>query len=353
MKVFGVVMAGGDGTRFWPLSRKETPKQLLNMSGKDAIINETIDRLMPAVTHETYIVTNRTQAENLKSIVKERVSSDHILIEPAARNTSACIGYAAFEILKKEGDAVMVITPSDSFIKNGEEYARILNIAVQYAEKTNQLVTIGITPTYPATGFGYIECGESDEIAKPVIRFVEKPDQEKAQEYIDRGDYVWNSGIFVWKASVILKKFKELLPDLYELLSKIADCIGTEEEFRMLDELYPQLRSISVDYGILEKAGNILVIPGEFGWYDVGSLDMLGVMHQADENGNVIIGNAAQIDTKNTIIYTKNKLVATVGLENMIVIDTPDITLVCPLDKAQEVKKIVEKLKQQGRIDLL
>ncbi len=353
MKVFGVIMAGGDGTRLWPLSRRGTPKQLLNMSGKDVIINETIDRLKPAVTHDLYIVTNKAQADKLKSIVNGRVSFDHILIEPTARNTSACIGYAAIEILKKEGDSVMVITPSDSYIRNNEEYARILNLAVRYAETTDKLVTIGITPTYPATGFGYIECGKSNAIAKPVIRFVEKPDFDKAQEYIHCGDYLWNSGIFVWKASVILQKFQELLPDLYHQLTKIADSIGTTKEFQILEELYPQLCSVSVDCGILEKTDDILVIPGEFGWYDVGSLDMLGVLREADEDGNVIIGNAVQVESSNLIIYSKNKLVATVGVENMIVIDTPDITLVCPVDKAQKVKKIVEKLKQQGRVDLL
>lgn len=353
MKVYGIIMAGGDGTRCWPLSRKATPKQLLNLSGNDVLINETIDRLMPAVTHEIFVVTNTLQFENLKKAVHGRVPSGHIFVEPTARNTAACIGFAAIEIIKKYGDGIMVIAPSDSYIKDNAEYARILNLAVDCAKKTEKLVTVGITPTFPATGYGYIECGASESPAKPVLRFVEKPDKERAKEYLKSGDYVWNSGVFIWKASVILQKYKELLPDVYESLLKISAAIGTPDEKRVLDEVYRDIRSISVDYGILEKTGDILVVPGEFGWSDVGSLDMLNVLRAYDENENIISGNVVALDTNRSILYSQNKLIATVGLENIIVVDTPDVTLVCPKDRAQDVKKIVEELKKRGQEEVL
>lgn len=354
MKVYGIILAGGDGTRFWPLSRKATPKQLLNLSGKEVIINETIDRLMPAVTHDIFIVTNSAQSENLKKTVRGRVPANHILVEPAARNTAACIGFAAIEILKHYGDGIMVIAPSDSYIRDSDEYARVLNTAVDYAKNTGKLITVGITPTFPATGYGYIECGCSEEPAKPVIRFVEKPDLESAEKYLEKGDYVWNSGVFIWKASVILQKYKECLPDVYAGLLRISAAIGTPDEERVLDEVYPYMRSVSVDYGILEKTGDILVIPGEFGWCDVGSLDMMDVLHQKDGNGNITVGDAVAVDTENSILYSDNhKLIAAVGLENFIVIDTPDVTLVCPKDRAQDVKKIVEELKNRGRQEVL
>lgn len=353
MKVYGIIMAGGDGTRFWPLSRKETPKQLLNLSGKEVIVNETIDRLKPAVTQDIFIVTNSTQAGKLKRIVSSRIPESHVLVEPAARNTAACIGFAAIELMKRCGDGVMVIVPSDSYIRDNAEYARVLNTAVGYAEATGKLVTVGTTPTFPATGYGYIECGESDEAVKPVIRFVEKPDLQHANEYLKKGDYVWNSGVFIWKASVILQKYKELLPDVYDALLKITDAIGTEREESVLDEVYPQIRSVSVDFGILERTGDILVVPGEFGWCDVGSLDMMGALHERDENGNVVVGDAVQIESKDTIVYSKKKLIVTVGLENIIVVDTPDVTLVCPKERAQDVKKIVEELRKRGREEVL
>lgn len=353
MKVYGIIMAGGDGTRFWPLSRKATPKQLLNLSGKEVILNETIDRLMPAVTREIFIVTNSAQAENLKKIVSGRVPENHVLVEPAARNTSACIGLAAIQVKKKYGDAVMVITPADSYIHDNEEYARVLNTAVSYAEQTGKLVTVGIKPTFAATGYGYIKYKESDDEAKPVVRFVEKPDAEHAEQFLKSGDYLWNSGIFVWKVSTILKKFRELLPDIYEELLKISDAFSTDERERVLNAVYPKIRSVSVDYGIMEHSEGILVVPGDFGWHDIGSLDMIGVLHDSDENGNVVVGDAVQVNSHDCVIYSKNKLVVTLDVDDLIVVESPDVTLVCPKSKAQEVKKIVEELRKRGREEVL
>lgn len=355
MEIYGVIMAGGGGTRFWPLSRQKTPKQLLNLSGKDLMVNETIDRLKMTVPGKNmFIVTNAAQVESMKKATEGRVMAEHILSEPSARNTAACIGYAAVEILKKYGDGVMVIAPSDAYIKDWQEFTNVLSVAVNTAEKENKLVTIGITPTFPATGYGYIKFSHTDaNEAKVVEEFKEKPDLKTAEEYIKSGDYVWNSGMFIWKASTIMEHFQRLLPDIYEDLMTIEDAMGTEEEYNVIEKVYPQIRKISVDYGIMEKSDDVLVVSGEFGWNDVGSWDMMNVLHNEDSKGNISIGDILSIDTANTIAYSENKLVATVGVDNLIIVQTKDAILICNRDKAQDVKKAVDALKELGREDLL
>lgn len=359
MKRYGVIMAGGGGTRFWPLSRKERPKQLLNLSGKDFMINETLDRLSSAVERENmFIVTNVSQAELMKKETEGKLWKDHILSEPAARNTSACIGYAAMEILRKYGDGIMCVLPSDHFVKDEEEFKNVLEAAMAAAEQTDALITIGIEPSFAATGYGYIKSkqGSGTSIGdinnknySIVEEFVEKPDEETAKKYIKSGDYLWNSGMFIWKASTILSYMEWLLPDVYHCLSEIGDAMGTEKEQETIEKIYPLIPKISIDYGIMEKADNVLVIPGNFGWNDIGSLDMLCLMKEADENGNVRYGETLCEDSSNCIIYGTDKLVATMGLENMIVVQTKDAVLVCPKDRAQEVKTIVDQLAEQGR----
>lgn len=354
MKTYGVIMAGGGGTRFWPLSRKQTPKQLLNLSGKDVMVNEAIDRLARVTDYKNvFIVTNATQKSKMVEVVSGRITENHILAEPAARNTAACIGYAAIEILKKYGDGVMLITPSDAYIKDSEKFADILKVAVREAQASDKLITIGISPTYPATGYGYIQYARSDKQAKNVLKFVEKPDREKAKDYLKSGDFVWNSGMFVWKASVILNNFKTLLPEVYSYLEKMSDSFGTKNETDVINELYPQIPSVSIDYGIMEKSKDIVVIPGEFGWNDIGSLDMFNVIHDEDDNGNVLLGDVLAFDTKHTTLYSSGRLVAAIGVDNLIVVETPDAILVCQKDRAQDVKKIVEELKSNDREALL
>lgn len=354
MNVYPVIMAGGGGTRFWPLSRKETPKQLLNLSGKDAMINETVARLVRiADSANIFIVTNAAQAEKMMRVTAGRVPAENILREPSARNTAACVGYAAMKIMKTFGDGVMVVTPSDAYIRDEAEYARILQIAVQAAEEKNALVTVGITPTFPATGYGYIRCEQGGGAVRKVGAFVEKPDLERAKAYLASGNYVWNSGVFVWKASVILEKFRTLLPDIFEDLETIAAAFGTPDEEKVLEEVYPQIRSISVDYGIMEKSDNILVVPGEFGWNDVGSWDMMNVLHKEDAEGNIVLGDALVVDSTNTTVYAGSRLVAVVGADDLVVVETKDAVMVCPRSRAQDVKKLVDALKEQKRTDVL
>ena len=354
MKTYGVIMAGGGGTRFWPLSRQATPKQLLNLSGKDLMVNEAIDRLSKtADKNDIFIVTNKTQVAKMLEATNGRIQKNHILSEPSARNTAACIGYAALEIIKKYGDGIMVITPSDAYIKNESEFTRILGIAVKAAEEKDALVTVGITPTFAATGYGYIKFQKSGENVLKVLEFKEKPDEATAKKYVESGEYAWNSGMFIWKASTILKNFERFLPDIYADLQKIGDAMNTADELKVIDEVYPKITSISIDYGIMEKADNVYVVPGEFGWNDVGSFDMLGVLHDADENGNIKIGDQINVDTKNCITYSSGRLVAKIGLENVVVIETGDAILVCDKNKVQDVKKVVEQLKAAGRTELL
>ena len=354
MQTYGVIMAGGGGTRFWPLSRHEVPKQLLNLSGKDLMVNETIDRVATLCDKsDIFIVTNVDQVPGMEKATTGRIKPDHILSEPSARNTAACIGYAAFEIVKIYGDGVMCIFPSDHYIKNEAAFTATLKDAIAEAEQ-GSLVTMGITPTFPCTGYGYIRFDKTEtDTAKKVVEFKEKPDLKTAEEYVASGEYSWNSGMFVWKASVILAEFERLLPDVYACLTKIADAMGTTDEKKVIDEVYPTIPSISIDYGIMEKSDKVKVISAEMGWNDVGSWDNLGVLHEADSDGNVFAGDHLAIDTKGCITYSKKRLISTVGVENLIIVETDDAIMVVDKSRAQDVKLIVEELKEQGRSELL
>ncbi len=354
MKTYGVIMAGGGGTRFWPLSRQATPKQLLNLSGKDLMVNEAIDRLSKTVAKENiFIVTNEAQVAKMLEATNGRVNRSHILSEPSARNTAACIGYAAMEIQKKYGDGIMVITPSDAYIKNEAEFTKVLDIAVKAAEEKDALITVGITPTFAATGYGYIKFQKSSDRVLKVLEFKEKPDKQTAQQYLDSGEYAWNSGMFIWKASTILKNFQRFLPGIYKDLCEIGDSMKTDSEYSVINKVYPKIESISIDYGIMEKSEDVYVVPGEFGWNDVGSFDMMGVLHEADADGNICIGDRINIDSKDCITYSSGRLVATIGLENIVVVETKDAVLVCDKSKVQDVKKVVEQLKKDKRAELL
>lgn len=362
MKKYGIVMAGGGGTRFWPLSRQEEPKQLLNLSGKDTMVNETIDRFAGVVDQEDiFIVTNVTQAPKMTTVTSGRVRADHILAEPAARNTAACIGYAAMEIVRKYEDGVMCIVPSDHFIKNIKEYKNIISAAMTAAEQTDKLVTIGIRPDFPSTGYGYIRSKKGSEEVIPgydktyatVEEFVEKPDRETAASYLAAGNYVWNSGMFIWKASTILKQFELLLPDVYACLCEIGDAMGTPAEKETIERVYPVIPKISIDYGIMERAKEVLVMEGDFGWNDVGSLDMLTLVRDTDENGNVIYGEQLNLDTEGCISYGTDKLVATVGVKDLIIVQTSDAILICDKKRAQDVKLVVDELRAQGKHEYL
>ena len=350
MKIYNVIMAGGGGTRFWPLSRQAHPKQLLNLSGEDALINETIKRINNLADKENlFIVTNEKQIDLLKNTVGEMCHHTNVLPEPSARNTAAAIGYAAFSIMKKHGDGIMCVYPADHYIKNEIEFTNILNKAIKVAKENDKLVTIGITPTFPSTGYGYINFDKEvsyNKIAYDVMEFVEKPNYEKANLYVESGKYVWN-------VSKILEDFKRYLPKVYDKLENLSKYIGTDKEDEMLKKIYPTIPSISIDYAIMERSNDVVVVPGDFGWNDVGSWDVLGAIYPTDEDGNIKRGENISIDTKDCIVYSDDKLISTVGVKDLIVVSTKDAVMVCRKDKAQDVKKIVDKLKEKETIKYL
>ena len=348
-------MAGGGGTRFWPLSRQATPKQLLNLTGKELMINETIDRLQPIIRRaDTYIVTSAQQATQMQSATSGRIGCDHILLEPATCNTAACIGYAAVTIAKLHGDGIMCIFPADHHIADEVSFRDTVSIAIDHTQVTDHLVTIGIKPSFPCTGYGYIRFDKTiSNAVKPVIEFKEKPDYQTALTYLSSGEYVWNSGIFIWRASAILAAFKRLLPDIYTDLMVIQNAIATADEERVLNTVYPNIRKISIDFGVMEKSDQVVCIPSEFGWDDIGSWDMMNILHKKDQEGNIILGDASCINTTNAVIYSSGRHISVIDMDDVVVVETADSVLVCKQSKAQNVKLAVEKLKAIGRVDLL
>ena len=354
-----VIMAGGKGERFWPKSRINLPKQFLSLTddGK-SMIQHTVERVKSLVNIENiYVVTN----EMYKNLVLKHVpdiSEENIIIEPVAKNTAPCIGLAAIHIAKKDINSKMIILPSDHLIKFNEIFIDTLKTALDVVEKGDNLATIGITPNYPETGYGYINFTKGESFKDStniyeVLRFVEKPNLEKAKEYLTSGQYLWNSGMFVWKASTILKNFKEYLPEIYEGLQKIGKSINTGKYEEVLKKEFLNLPSESIDYGIMEKAKNIYVIPGNFGWDDVGSWLSLERINKTNQDGNVITGNVISIKTKNTIIQGSDKLIATIGLEDIVIVDTDDVTLICHKNNTQEVKEIISNLRICNRNEYL
>lgn len=354
MKTFGIIMAGGGGTRFWPLSRLKRPKQLLNLSGKSEMINETAERLKKVLPKENlFVYTARVQKKKVIETAAGRIFPENVIAEPCAKNTAACIAYAAVKIVKEHGDGVMIVSPSDAYVKNEDEYARILGKAATAAEKSDSLITVGIKPTFPATGYGYIKAGETEGEFKRVERFVEKPDLITAEKYVADGGYLWNSGVFIWKASAILKEFEKYLPDIYAEFKNVYSALNTPKESKAANAVYSKIRSVSIDYGIMEKAENVFVAVGDFGWNDVGSWDMLGAIAGTDGRGNTLKGDVIAIDSENSVVYSEKRLVATVGIKDLVVVETADAVLVLPKSRAQEAKKIVEELSAAGRKELL
>ena len=352
MKRTALIMAGGKGERFWPRSRVSLPKQFLSLTddGK-TMIQLTVERISPLVNIEdVYIATNK----NYKELVKQQlpgIPEENILCEPVGRNTAPCIGLGAAHVAKKYDDATMIVLASDHLIKNNEIFTETFTQACEVAEKGENLVTIGITPNYPETGYGYIKYDQNTKegSAYAVEKFVEKPVLEVAKEYLADGHYLWNSGMFVWKVSTILNNFKKLLPESYAALMKIKESVGTADEETVLNKEFMNLEAESVDYAIMEKADNIYIIPGNFGWDDIGSWLAVGRIKKTDDDNNVVNGNVVTVNTKNCVIEGADKLIATVGLRDMVVVDTKDATLISTKENAGEIKKVLAKLRETGK----
>lgn len=358
MKITAVIMAGGKGERFWPQSRADRPKQFLSLTNDgETMIQKTVNRLSGIVEPEDiFVVTNKQYFHLVREQLPD-LSEENIIAEPASRNTAPCIGLAAGIIEKRYGeDTVMLVLPSDHEIKLASMFKDTLMQAVNVAERNGNLVTIGIPPTYPETGYGYINFDgnkDAENGAYKVIRFVEKPDVEKAKRYVNSGEYLWNSGMFVWKTSSILGNIQKYLPDMYEILKSIINSYGTETYEQELEKTFPLIKGESIDFGVMEKAGDIFTIPGSFGWDDVGSWLAMERINPTNEYGNVVRGDVISIDTASSTIIGGGRLIATVGVEDLIVVDTDDAVLICAKEKAQEVKRVIDNLKICNRRGLV
>ena len=348
MKITALIMAGGRGERFWPKSRKNMPKQFLSLTddGK-TMIQLTVERISSVVDMEDiYIATNKDYKELVRSQLPG-IPEENILCEPVGRNTAPCIGLGAVHMAKKYDDAIMLVLPSDHLIKFNKMFLSVLKDSCDVAEKDRNLVTIGITPAYAETGYGSIKFDSHvmEGRAYKVDRFVEKPSLEVAKEYLETEEYLWNSGMFVWKLSSILYNLERFMPETFAGLRRIQASIGTPEEEDVLRKEFAQFQSQSIDYGIMEKAENIYTVPGTFGWDDVGSWLAVERIRKSNEMGNVVSGNIITVGTHNCIIQGEKKLIATVGLEDLIIVDTEDATLICAKDSTADIKKVLENLK--------
>ena len=355
-KKTALIMAGGRGERFWPRSRQNMPKQFLSLTddGK-TMIQLTVERILPLVNMEDiFIVTNRSY----KDLVREQLPDlpdENILCEPVGKNTAPCIGLGAVHMAKRYDDAVMMVLPSDHLIKYTSLFLNTLSDACEVAEQGGNLVTLGIAPDCPETGYGYIKFQPEQTLGRAfaVERFVEKPDLETAKAYLASEQYLWNSGMFIWKTSTILKNLQTYLPETYRGLYKIGEAIGTPMEEQVLEREFQAFEAESIDYGVMEKAKNIYILSGAFGWDDVGSWLAVGRIKRSNELGNVVNGNVVTVDTRNTTIQGSEKLIAAVGLEDMIVVDSEDALLICEKDHAGDIKKVLENLKICNRTEYL
>lgn len=351
--VYAVIMAGGSGTRFWPKSTKKYPKQFLNLFGEGTMIQNTANRIKELIPQERILVVTN---DSYVDIVKEqlpKVPDTNIVGEPVAKNTAPCVAIAAELLLKQDPDAVMVVLPADHHITDPEEFQNILASAIAKAESGSDLVTIGIKPDRPETGFGYIHADSAqvesvkNYSVEKVMAFKEKPNLETAEEFVASGDYYWNSGMFVWKADTVIKEFEKQLPAMHDLLKEASQDLYTDLHNAAINEFYFDCESVSIDYGIMEGAKSVYVVPGEFGWNDVGSWTAVYELGEKNKDGNAIQAvNVTFARSQNNLVFSNSgKMISLVGMENVAVVETENSILICDLNQAQGVKEIVEQLK--------
>lgn len=351
---YAVIMAGGGGTRLWPISRKDSPKQLLPLLGQETLFQSTVRRLENLFPPERILVVTVAEQAAQMQVQAPDIPIENYLIEPEPRGTASVVGLAAAVLKKRDPEAMMAILTADHFIRNKDLFRYLIRTAFDVAAK-GYLVTLGITPTFPSTGYGYIEQGEplDGDYKYPVYaveRFKEKPDQETAEQLLRAGDHSWNSGMFVWKVDTILAEIERQMSELSKAVLSIADAWDTSDRNEVVSQHWTNLKSQTIDYGIMEKAERVAVLPaGGLGWSDVGSWDSLFEVLFPDINGNVQV-NAQNLllDTNNTLVYGKNdeRLIVTIGLDDMVVVDSGDVLLICKIDQSQKVRDVVEHLKK-------
>jgi mannose-1-phosphate guanylyltransferase len=353
-----VILAGGRGTRFWPRSRTRTPKQLINILGKSTMLQQTVERLQPLVPADRiWSVTNAEQTIALRKQLPAGARK-RVLTEPLGRNTAAAIALAAIHIRHAaKGDALMAVLPADHYIAEPVRYRQIVRAALDVAAADRRMVVLGIPPTHPETGFGYIEKKEKsfrkgDCEVFPVRRFTEKPELALAKEYVASGKYQWNAGMFFWRVSTFLDALREFLPATHEALERLSRHIGKRSYETQLKKIYLKLENISVDYAILERAAagsaeNVFVIPAEIGWSDIGSWAAVYELLAKIPGENISAGPGETLDAHGNFLWSPNKFVAAVGVRDLVMVETPDAILICPRERAQDVGKIVKALEQR------
>jgi mannose-1-phosphate guanylyltransferase len=359
-KVYAVIMAGGAGTRFWPASRSLRPKQLLPLAGdsEETLLAATVRRLAPLVTPDRVIVVTGEHLAEATAKAVPGVPRAQILCEPAPRNTAPCIAWATATVARLDPEALVAVLPSDHFIADEEEFRRVLDRALKTAAG-GRVTTVGIVPTRPETGYGYIEVGdaiEGETGAKTVVRFVEKPDRARAEEFLAGGRHLWNAGMFFFRASDMAQLVERHLPELASGVAKIDAAARSGNESDVVKAVFPTLPSVSIDHGVMEKAAGLAVVPGAFGWNDVGSWQSAWELGNPDASGNALSAGAVAIDAKNNLVRTLGggkKMVALVGVNDLVVVETEDAILVIPRERAQDVRLVVEALKASGRTELL
>lgn len=354
---YAVIMAGGTGTRLWPLSRQDRPKQALTLVGDQTMFQLAVERIRPVFpAGRILVITRREHASILMTQVPE-LPPENFILEPEGRGTAPAIGLAAIHLQQRDPDAIMAILTADHFISDTGQFCKVLKAAGKLAANDN-LVTLGIHPSSASTGFGYIEHGleleESDGFpVHAVQRFTEKPHPDEAGRMVASGMYSWNSGMFICRTGRMLEEFERQMPAFYSQLMEIKDSLGTPGYQPVLESLWPRIEKQTIDYGVMEAARRVVVIPVEIGWTDVGSWGSLFDLLPANDSENVLVGDHLDIDTQRTLVFGKNRLVATLGVKDLIIVDTEDALLVCSREHEQEVKRIVEKLQEIRRNQLI
>lgn len=345
-------MAGGIGSRFWPVSRTSRPKQFLDIldTGK-SFIRQTYERFLPLIPPENFLVVTQAKYLNLTKEHLPELNDDQILLEPLGRNTAPCIAYAAFKLQAKNPGATMVVTPSDHLVLNEREFEKAIGDGLDFAEEHHTLVTVGIRPDRPDTGYGYIQFDNEHKTGSlnRMKTFTEKPSLEVAKMLVESGEFVWNSGIFIWRTADILQEFEQHLPELNQQFLSIAEAYNTPGEQEAINRIYPECRNISIDFGIMEKTRNVYVRCAEFGWSDIGTWNSLYLHSRKDEAGNAVSGDALLYDTQGCIVrLPKGKIGVVQGLEDCIVVDTGDALLVCRRGEEQQIRRFVEDVRQKA-----
>jgi len=350
-------MAGGIGKRFWPRSRKNYPKQLLNIVSEDSMLKLTYDRLLKITSKEKIFIV---AGENLKHVMLDSIidfPEENYIVEPSGKNTAPCIALAAAIISKNDPNAVMGVFPADHLIENFESFKESIKDGENVAKLHSGLVTFGITPTRPATGYGYIQYDRKlpllENTAYKVKTFAEKPNPETAKRFLETGEFLWNSGMFIWKAKDILTSIKAHLSDLFDSVINIQAAYGTEKYGKILREEWSTILGSSIDYGVMEKANNVYVVKSDFVWSDVGSWDAVYELEKKDENGNVLRGEVINMNTKNCLISSNKRLISTIGLEDLIIVETKDAILVAKRGESEKIKDMVDTLKRTERNEYL